>query len=38
MKINLNIVNDVTYKYAIFFYKILYIVGYTKITKYDKIC
>jgi hypothetical protein len=38
MKINLNIVNDVTYKYVIFFYKILYIVDYTKITKYDKIC
>jgi hypothetical protein len=36
-KINLNIVNDVTYKHATFYYKILYIVGYKKITKSDKI-
>jgi hypothetical protein len=31
MKINLNIVKDVTYKCVKFYYKILYIVGYTKI-------
>jgi hypothetical protein len=29
-KINLDIVNDVTYKHAKFNYEILYIVGYTK--------
>jgi hypothetical protein len=31
MKINLNIVKDVTYKCAKFYYEILYIMGYTKI-------
>jgi hypothetical protein len=31
MKINLYIVNDVTYKHTNFYYKILYIVGYSKI-------
>jgi hypothetical protein len=36
MKINLDIVNDVTYKYAKFYYKIHYIMGYTKVTKSDK--
>jgi hypothetical protein len=38
MKINLDIVNNITYKYAKFYYEILYIIGYTKITKSDKIC
>jgi hypothetical protein len=38
MKINLYISNDVIYKYANFYYEILYIVGYIKITKSDKIC
>jgi hypothetical protein len=38
MKTNLNIVNDVTCKYANFYYEILCIVGYTKITKSDKTC
>jgi hypothetical protein len=33
MKINLDIVNDVT-----FYYEMICIVGYTKITKSDKIC
>jgi hypothetical protein len=37
MKINEDIVNDVIYKYAKFYYKILCIVGYTKITKSSKI-
>jgi hypothetical protein len=37
MKINLNIVNDVINKYAKIDYEILCIVGYTKITKSDKI-
>jgi hypothetical protein len=37
MNINLDIVNDVTYKYAKFYYKILCIMGYTKVTKSDKI-
>jgi hypothetical protein len=36
MKINLNIVKDVTYKCAKFYYEILYIVGYTKITNLIK--
>jgi hypothetical protein len=31
----MDIVNDVTYKHAQFYYKILYIVNYTKITKFD---
>jgi hypothetical protein len=38
MKINLGIVNDVTYKHAKFYYEILCIVSYTKITKSGKIC
>jgi hypothetical protein len=38
MKINLDMANNVTYKHAKFYYKILYIVGSTKISKYDKIC
>jgi hypothetical protein len=38
MKINLDIVNDVTNKNAKFYYKIICIVGYKKITKSDKIC
>jgi hypothetical protein len=37
MKINLGIVNDVTYKHPKCYYEILCIVGYTKITKYDEI-
>jgi hypothetical protein len=37
MKINKNIVNDVICKYPKFYYEILYIVGYTKITKSAKI-
>jgi hypothetical protein len=37
MKINQDIVNDVIYKYAKFYYKILCIEGYTKITKSSKI-
>jgi hypothetical protein len=37
MKINQDIVNDVIYKYAKFYYEILCIVGYTKITKSGKI-
>jgi hypothetical protein len=36
MKINLDIVNDVIYKYANIDYEILCIMGYTKITKSDK--
>jgi hypothetical protein len=36
MKRNIYIVNDVTYKYAIFYYTILYIVGYIKNKKSDK--
>jgi hypothetical protein len=36
MKINHDILNDVIYKYAEFYYEILWIVGYTKITKSDK--
>jgi hypothetical protein len=38
MKINLDIVNDVTYKHAKFQYKILYIMGYKKMTNYGNIC
>jgi hypothetical protein len=38
MKINMGIVNVVTYKRAKNYYKFLYIIGYTNITKYDKIC
>jgi hypothetical protein len=38
MKINLDIINDVTYKHAKFYYEILYTVGYTKIKKSNKIC
>jgi hypothetical protein len=38
MKINSDIVSVVVYKYAKFYYEILYIVSYTKITKSDKIC
>jgi hypothetical protein len=37
MKINLDVVIDVTYKYAKFYYKILCIMGYTKVTKSNKI-
>jgi hypothetical protein len=44
MKINLDVVNNVIYKYVKFYYKyvkfyyeILCIVGYTKTTKSDKI-
>jgi hypothetical protein len=36
MKITIKIVNDVTYKHAKFYYKILYIVGYIKVTKSNK--
>jgi hypothetical protein len=39
MKINLDIVNDVTYKHVKFqYYKIRYIMGYTKIKNYGNIC
>jgi hypothetical protein len=38
MEINQDIVNDVIYKYAKFYYDFFCIVGYTKITKSDKIC
>jgi hypothetical protein len=38
MKINLNIVNDVTYKHVKFWCKILCIMVYTKITKSEIIC
>jgi hypothetical protein len=38
MKINLDIVNDVTYKHAKFQYEIRYIMGYTKNTNYGNIC
>jgi hypothetical protein len=38
MKISQNVVNDVTYKNTKFQYEILYIMGYTKITNYGKIC
>jgi hypothetical protein len=38
MKINLGIVNDVTYKHTKFCYEVLCIIGYTKITKSDKMC
>jgi hypothetical protein len=38
MKINLGIVNDVTFNHAKFYYEILCIIAYTKITKSDKIC
>jgi hypothetical protein len=38
MKINQATVNDVIYKYAKFCYEILFIMGYTKITKSDKMC
>jgi hypothetical protein len=37
MKINQDKLNDFIYKYANFYYEILCIVGYTKITKSDKI-
>jgi hypothetical protein len=37
MKINLDVVNNVTYKHAKYYYKILCVVGYTKIIKSDKI-
>jgi hypothetical protein len=37
LKINLDIVNDVNYNHAKNYYEILFIVGYTKITKSDKI-
>jgi hypothetical protein len=36
MKINLDIINDATYKHAKFYYEILYTVGYTKIKKLIK--
>jgi hypothetical protein len=36
MKINLDIVKDVTYKYAKLYYEILCIVGYTKIKNLRK--
>jgi hypothetical protein len=38
MKINMDIVNNVTYKHAKLYYKILYVISYIKITKSDKIC
>jgi hypothetical protein len=38
MKINLDIINDATYKHAKFYYEILYTVGYTKIKKSNKVC
>jgi hypothetical protein len=38
MKINLDMVNDIIYNYVKFYCKILYIMGYTKITRSDKIC
>jgi hypothetical protein len=37
MKINQDIVNDVIYTYAKFYYEFFCIVGYTKITKSGKI-
>jgi hypothetical protein len=36
MVINMDIVNDVTYKHAKRYYKILYDMGYIKVTKSDK--
>jgi hypothetical protein len=38
MNINLDIRNDVNYKHAKFYYVILCIASYTKISKSDKIC
>jgi hypothetical protein len=38
MEINLDIVINRTYKLAKFYYEILYIIGFTKITKSDKFC
>jgi hypothetical protein len=38
MTIILDIVNDITYKQLNFYYKNLYIMNYTKITKSNKIC
>jgi hypothetical protein len=38
MKINLDKVNDVTYKHVKFHYEILSIVSYTKIINSEKIC
>jgi hypothetical protein len=38
MKINVYIVNDVTYNHEISYYEILCIVGYAKIIKFDKKC
>jgi hypothetical protein len=38
MKVNLDIVNDLTYKHVKFQYEIHYIMGYTKITNYGNIC
>jgi hypothetical protein len=38
MKLNLHTANDVIYKYAKLYYKILCIMGYTKITLSNKIC
>jgi hypothetical protein len=38
MKINLDIVNDVTYKHAKFQYEIRYIMGYTKMANCGNIC
>jgi hypothetical protein len=38
MKINLGIVNDVTYKHTKFQHEIRYIMGYTKKTNYGNIC
>jgi hypothetical protein len=37
MKLDQDMVNDMIYKYAKFYYKILCIMGYTKITNYGKI-
>jgi hypothetical protein len=37
MKINLDRVNDITYKHAKFYYEVIYIRGYTKIINSDKI-
>jgi hypothetical protein len=38
MKIYPDIVNDVTYKHAKFYYEIRYIMGYKKITNCGNIC
>jgi hypothetical protein len=38
MKINIDIVNGITYKHEFFNYEIICIVGYAKIKKFGKIC